>query len=466
MKNKWMCMIAVLLVALLLNVQTGAGQNPPPEDEPVPVEAPPVIDIPIPGALPIQGRLTDSNGKLLNGSVTIVFSLYDVATGGTAVCSQTRTVTVTNGLFSDYLDNCYNDLYGQKVWLGVKVGTDAEMTPRQVIYPVPYALNLVPGAHIQGAKDGILTVIGTAGGTGTADYDALYVESSAGGEAIEAKSIYGYGVYATSNPSTALYGLSFGTETFPAVYGCKEEAYSVCGDFDDNNPAGVVGASTLGDGMQGYTSDLFHRGIYATNAGGGTALAAYSNSNASANHWYPSLYLIQGNGTGDYVVGASSYQGIRSFRVDATGKGFFNGGTQASGADFAEQIASEGPASAYEPGDVLVISASQDRSAALSSEPFSTLVLGVYSTQPGYLAGAPDSDDPLGGLPVAVLGIVPCKVSAENGPIQRGDLLVTSSTPGHAMRAGDNPPVGAVLGKAMGSLDAGTGLIQVLVTLH
>ena len=40
-------------------------------------------------------------------------------------------------------------------------------------------------------------------------------------------------------------------------------------------------------------------------------------------------------------------------------------------------------------------------------------------------------------VPLAVIGIVPCKVTAEAGPIVAGDLLVTSSTPGHAMKATD-----------------------------
>jgi hypothetical protein len=72
----------------------------------------------------------------------------------------------------------------------------------------------------------------------------------------------------------------------------------------------------------------------------------------------------------------------------------------------------------------------------------------------------------LAGIPVAITGIVPCKVSSENGAIRRGDLLATSSKPGYAMRAGVNPPQGTVLGKAMGELRDGTGVIQVLVTLQ
>jgi hypothetical protein len=60
---------------------------------------------------------------------------------------------------------------------------------------------------------------------------------------------------------------------------------------------------------------------------------------------------------------------------------------------------------------------------------------------------------------------VPCKVSAENGTVRPGDLLVTSSTPGHAMRD-EKPEVGTVVGKALGTLASGTGVIEVLVTLQ
>jgi len=70
-------------------------------------------------------------------------------------------------------------------------------------------------------------------------------------------------------------------------------------------------------------------------------------------------------------------------------------------------------------------------------------------------------------VPLAVVGIVPCKVTAENGPIQAGDLLVTSSTAGHAMKGTDRARlVGAVVGKAIEPLQQGTAMIQVLVTLQ
>jgi hypothetical protein len=243
------------------------------------------------------------------------------------------------------------------------------------------------------------------------------------------------------------------------------------GGYFYNNQGGTAlwvksGDSSGGDGVKAESYSASGRGVYARNYGSGVAIAGYSDSAPGTGHYYPTLYLVQADSGGDFIVGASAYWGTRYWRVDRTGRGYFNGGTQASGADFAEQVAVEGREADYEPGDVLVISAEADQTVALSSEPFATAVIGVYSTQPAMLAGAPDTDDPLAGIPVAITGIVPCKVSAENGPIQRGDLLVTSSTPGHAMRAGDDPPPGSVLGKAMQSLESGTGSIVMLVTLQ
>ncbi len=80
-----------------------------------------------------------------------------------------------------------------------------------------------------------------------------------------------------------------------------------------------------------------------------------------------------------------------------------------------------------------------------------------------------DTDD----LPVAIVGIVPTKVSAENGTIAVGDLLTTSATPGYAMKAtpvhvGDVEiyRTGTILGKALEPLNADKGVIKVLITLR
>ena len=69
--------------------------------------------------------------------------------------------------------------------------------------------------------------------------------------------------------------------------------------------------------------------------------------------------------------------------------------------------------------------------------------------------------------PIALVGKVYCKADATYGAISVGDLLTTSATPGHAMKA-DDPlrAFGAVLGKALGTLPGGTGLIPILVALQ
>jgi hypothetical protein len=70
-------------------------------------------------------------------------------------------------------------------------------------------------------------------------------------------------------------------------------------------------------------------------------------------------------------------------------------------------------------------------------------------------------------VPVAIVGIVPAKVSAENGPVGVGDLLTTSRTAGHAMRCEDEVRcVGAIVGKALEPLADGAGVIRVLVMLR
>jgi hypothetical protein len=69
--------------------------------------------------------------------------------------------------------------------------------------------------------------------------------------------------------------------------------------------------------------------------------------------------------------------------------------------------------------------------------------------------------------PLALTGKVWCRVDADWGPVDIGDLLTTSPTPGHAMRAND--PVrafGAVIGKALGNLASGQALMPVLVALQ
>ena len=100
-------------------------------------------------------------------------------------------------------------------------------------------------------------------------------------------------------------------------------------------------------------------------------------------------------------------------RFNRQGKGFFNGGTQTSGADVAEAFAVEGRSTDYEPGDVLVISTRSDQRVERSRSPYSTLVAGVYATKPGLLLTERHIDDNLDDtVPLGVIGVIPTKVSA------------------------------------------------------
>jgi hypothetical protein len=181
----------------------------------------------------------------------------------------------------------------------------------------------------------------------------------------------------------------------------------------------------------------------------------------------PNGGVVVNAGGGNLYLGMTN--GTHKFRVDTNGNVF---GAQflTSGADFAESVAVRGKRSEYEPGDLLAIDPGGTRRLTLARTPYSTLVAGIYSTQPGMLASPHRVDDEqsrTGEAPLAVMGIVPCKATAENGPIRVGDLLVTSSRPGYAMKGTDRRRMlGAVVGKALEALPAGTGAIQVLVTLQ
>lgn len=120
-----------------------------------------------------------------------------------------------------------------------------------------------------------------------------------------------------------------------------------------------------------------------------------------------------------------------------------------------------------EPGTVMVID--QNGSLRPSDHPYDKKVAGVVSGagnfRPGIVLGKRQSQDT--GMLIALLGKVYCKVDAQYSPIEVGDLLTTSSTPGYAMKAGDPfRAFGCVIGKALRSLEAGQELIPILVALQ
>jgi len=83
-----------------------------------------------------QGFLKDASDKPMNDTVSLTFSLYDVAANGTPMWSETQNVAVENGYFSVVLGSTTNfseNVTKGTLYLGIKVGENAEMTPRQEI---------------------------------------------------------------------------------------------------------------------------------------------------------------------------------------------------------------------------------------------------------------------------------------------------------------------------------------------
>jgi hypothetical protein len=118
------------------------------------------------------------------------------------------------------------------------------------------------------------------------------------------------------------------------------------------------------------------------------------------------------------------------------------------------------------PGTVMVLD--EEGSATPSSCSYDTRVLGIVSGAGPYrpaivLNGRMEQEH----TTLALIGTVHCNAVADEAPIRAGDLLTTSSDPGHAMRASDPArSFGAVLGYALKPLAAGRGTIPVLVCLQ
>lgn len=95
-----------------------------------------------------QGKLTNTDGtNVTNGTYSIVFSIYTVSSGGSNIWTETQpSVTVADGVFQVSLGSVTAlpgsvNFATSSLYLGVKVGADAEMTPRIQFTAAPYAFN-------------------------------------------------------------------------------------------------------------------------------------------------------------------------------------------------------------------------------------------------------------------------------------------------------------------------------------
>jgi len=210
------------------------------------------------------------------------------------------------------------------------------------------------------------------------------------------------------------------------------------GVYGQSGHQGVMGLSTSADGT----------GVYggSTSPGGGSGIGVRGETSSGVG--------VQGQSFGSGLAGKF----IGNLEV--------TGDIQLINADCAEDFDIAG-LEVVDPGAVMVLDGGGRTREC--SEAYDKCVVGVVSgggdCKPGIVLDRRQTEYQR--APIALLGKVYCKVDADYAGITVGDLLTSSQTPGHAMKA-DNPlrAFGAVIGKALRPLKAGRGMIPILIALQ
>jgi hypothetical protein len=259
----------------------------------------------------------------------------------------------------------------------------------------------------------------------------------------------------------------FGTSTSIAVVGRSTVSHGVYGinqaqsEISPDKGAGVWGDSQNGYGVFGTS------GIVGKSTVSHGVYGVYQTPSGLAPDRGVGVWGDSRNGVG--VLGTSAFIGVvgEGTVLAARFKGTVEvtGDILLPGADCAEQF-DVALQENVGPGTVVVINERGELEA--SQHPYDKKVAGVISGAgnccPGILL---DKQETANRLPVALVGKVYCKVDAAYSRIGVGDLLTTSPTPGHAMRASDPlQAFGAVIGKALKPWHEGCGLIPILIALQ
>lgn len=259
----------------------------------------------------------------------------------------------------------------------------------------------------------------------------------------------GIGVLGKSTSGRGVLGES---QTNTAVEGQSNAGFGVWGESKTNT--GVVGKSKSGIGIWAE-SETFE--------------ALHAETRSPRLHAITALHLNPvGTGAALFAKkeGQGGHAGFFEGNVHVTGNITADGDICCQGADFAEDFNVVNEVDA-EPGTVMILG--EEDFLRVSANEYDKRVAGIISGagtyRPGIILDKQQSVNAR--KPLALMGKVFCKVDAQYGAIETGDLLTTSFTPGHAMKASD--PVrafGAVIGKALKPLANGQGYIPVLVSLR
>jgi hypothetical protein len=291
-----------------------------------------VYAAPVTQSISYQGKLTDAAGTPLTGPYTVTFKLYDVASGGPALATDTHSVTATSGLFTTTIATNPAVVDGRALWLGIKVGSDAEMTPRQALQPVPYAMSLRPGAVINGdiPADAIVHLINT--GTGSA---ALLADTT-GDASIAVYGVahgpLGNGVMGESDQDAGIYGIG------------KEGGYfttnSAGTSWNDVRPGVNVSTSyAYNPGVRIDTSGLHSNGVETDTTGSGSyGVSAYTtgaNSDGvrsltagSGSHGFKAVTYGKASRGVDTVTTGDNSPGVYAYTTGANSPAVWGNSTQ------------------------------------------------------------------------------------------------------------------------------------------
>jgi hypothetical protein len=286
---------------------------------------------------------------------------------------------------------------------------------------------------------------------------AIIAINIAGGPGVHGHSDNNVGVFGESNTGRGVHGVS---NTNYGVSGISKQKTGVLGRAEGSG-TGVEGESVSGDGVIGKgrrgvvgESDTF-QGVY-----------GHSRDNAGVvgeSEEFDGVWGLSRKATAAGVSGHNTAGGMAGF---FEGDVVVTGDIRLANADCAEDFDVSGTAK-MEPGTVMVLG--NEGTLFESQQAHDKRVAGVISGAGDYKPGIVlDKRQSQGNRqPIALMGKVFCKVDAQFGAIEVGDLLTTSPTPGHAMKTSD--PLlafGTVIGKALRPFAEGQGLIPILIALQ
>ncbi len=267
--------------------------------------------------------------------------------------------------------------------------------------------------------------------------------------------------------------------------------YENFGAYGENEATGNYGGlGSGGAGAWGYSDANY--GVYAMSQSGTgvhsltfSGIAVQGSRGSHYGYLGGADYGVRGDGPSKGVYGYSS-SGYGVYGASESGRaGMFNGDVEVmagsriitpvieitAGSDLSERFAVRAAGSVRpDPGTLVCVDAANPGALVVSSRAYDRRVAGIVSGAGGIATGMlmGQRGSPADGeVPVALSGRVYCLCDASFGSIEPGDLLTTSGTPGHAMKAIDRDRShGTVIGKAMTVLETGRGLVLVLVNLQ